>query len=84
MKKIVNYSGQIEIEIPDQSIDMMLDDFKQCISKNATKESLFVHIAHNVIYCGCDEYSGIEGIGQDFCILEYEKPDLEIEKELQG
>lgn len=65
--------------IPDEKIDNILKNFCDAISFHSFKDDLFIHIAHNVIFCGASGF--IEGIGdegKDYEIDDFEQPDLEI------
>jgi alkylhydroperoxidase/carboxymuconolactone decarboxylase family protein YurZ len=80
MKRCLSYSGDIIISIPDNMIDEVLKDFRSCINNEATKEDLFKYIAHNIIYCGANNFiEGIGDAGTDFDIIDFEAPNIDIE-----
>lgn len=75
MTKKIHYEGDIEITIPDEVVEEILPAFKEYLDSNANEEDVFIHVAHNIIYCGCNDF--VEGVGTDF-EYDFEKPDLDI------
>jgi hypothetical protein len=79
MKKEIAITYFVEIEIPDEKIEDMVEEYKKCFDPEATIEDIFEVIAINEI----DEFSGggfCEGVGEpgeDFYILSKELVSLE-------
>lgn len=79
MTKIINYEGQIEIEIPDNKIKEMLDSFNEYfgIDEKENYSDLFEHMAYSILVL--NEKSDIEGVGHYYTIISNDQPDFEVE-----
>jgi hypothetical protein len=77
----VSQSWDVNICIPEDKIEEVIKDYRECINSTADIEEIYEHIAHN--YCVNSSYDFIEGIGnlhESGITVEIIDQDLEIEE----